>query len=497
MLGIDLFLSFWDIQKFFDKENLRDCMDSVHQAGVESKISNLWFMLNKKTQIRVLTGLGVTEYKHMIGNELVGQGTQGGALISGLNIDRGVNDYFENSNNEVCYGSVRLQPVLFQDDVVHMSTSRMACQAACSRMEAIMKSKQLLVHPSKSCIMISASKNNISRIKSEIKNHPIIYDDFEMKVKNEAKYLGDWMSEGGNSSSACVTIGKRKGRAITAIHEIGAILQDIRLHAIGGLMCGLDIYNMAIIPTLLYNSEMFTEMSKDALGELEEIQRMMLSVLLAVPLSCPRPALAWDTATMSMQNRIHERKLNLIVHIISLDESALAKQIYMEQRKHEWPGLSQEGKSLCREMYLPDITKETNFDAAEKRKWKRRIKEAVDKKNEKDLRESFDGYSKLDQLIGEEFDVKTYLKEMHMTDARMFFRMRTEMFNCKMNRSSDRQNRVALWQCSGCGNIDTQAHIIWCPAYQDLREGKSLNSNTDLVHYFKKVMQIRETLDLG
>ena len=81
--------------------------------------------------------------------------------------------------------------------------------------------------------------------------------------------------------------------------------------------------------------------------------------------------------------------------------------------------------------------------------------------------------------------------------ARMFFRMRTEMFNCKMNRSSDRQNRVALWQCSGCGNIDTQAHIIWCPAYQDLREEKSLNSNTDLVHYFKKVMHIRETLDLG
>ena len=78
---------------------------------------------------------------------------------------------------------------------------------------------------------------------------------------------------------------------------------------------------MAIIPALLYNSEMFTEISKEALGELEEIQTFLLSVLLTVPLSCPRPGLAWNTTAMSMQNRIDERKLNLIVHIISFDES--------------------------------------------------------------------------------------------------------------------------------------------------------------------------------
>ena len=41
-------------------------------------------------------------------DELVGKGTLGGALDSGLNIDQGVNEYFKDSVNEVCYGSVRL-----------------------------------------------------------------------------------------------------------------------------------------------------------------------------------------------------------------------------------------------------------------------------------------------------------------------------------------------------------------------------------------------------
>ena len=48
--------------------------------------------------------------------------------------------------------------------------------------------------------------------------------------------------------------------------------------------------------------------------------------------------------------------------------------------------------------------------------------------------------------------------------------------------------------CSECGNIDTQGHILWCPFHAHLREGKSLDSDSDLVEYMKKVFIIREEL---
>ena len=40
--------------------------------------------------------------------------------------------------------------------------------------------------------------------------------------------------------------------------------------------------------------------------------------------------------------------------------------------------------------------------------------------------------------------------------------------------------------------MDSQSHIVWCPAYAELREGKDLNSDQDLVTYYHEVMKIRE-----
>ena len=60
-LSIPLFLQLWDISKYFDKENLRDAMDTLHEAGVKGKLYRLWYILNKDTQIRVKASVGITE----------------------------------------------------------------------------------------------------------------------------------------------------------------------------------------------------------------------------------------------------------------------------------------------------------------------------------------------------------------------------------------------------------------------------------------------------
>ena len=40
--------------------------------------------------------------------------------------------------------------------------------------------------------------------------------------------------------------------------------------------------------------------------------------------------------------------------------------------------------------------------------------------------------------------------------------------------------------------MDSQAHIVWCPAYAALKEGKYLECNKDLVEYYQEFMKIRE-----
>ena len=73
------------------------------------------------------------------------------------------------------------------------------------------------------------------------------------------------------------------------------------------------------------------------------------------------------------------------------------------------------------------------------------------------------------------------------------------------NQVSDPRHRAELWRCDSCSslldpdscnNIDTQSHILWCPAYRKLREGKSLDNDKDIVNYFRQVMVIRSKLKL-
>ena len=76
----------YDIRKFFDKENLRDVMNTFKKCGISPRLYRTWFTLNRNTVIIVKTGAGMTAKAV----ELIGQGSAGGALASQVNIDMGL-----------------------------------------------------------------------------------------------------------------------------------------------------------------------------------------------------------------------------------------------------------------------------------------------------------------------------------------------------------------------------------------------------------------------
>ena len=337
---------------------------------------------------------------------------------------------------------------------------------------------------------------NYELIQREIDDNNIIYDNFPIKHKTQEKYLGDQLHEGGLKASNLATVMERKPRTIGAIFEIQSVLEDLRLHALGGMSSGLLIWQLAVIPSLLNNAGTWTEIDMETLKELDKLEALFLSVLLAVPLSAPRASLFWDTGTVSMENKIIKEKLGLAFHIKSLEDTTLAKQIYLEQVKNNWPGLTQEVGELCENMSIPNII--SSDQIMSKYSWKKLVKKAVETKNTEELKEKIEGYSKLEELKTEtKCEMKPYLKELSMKDARMKYRLRTNSFDCKMNQSSDPKNTASLWKCDSCMvNIDTQSHVLWCPAYAKLREGKSMDCDQDVLDYFHKVMVIRQKLKL-
>ena len=107
------------------------------------------------------------------------------------------------------------------------------------------------------------------------------------------------------------------------------------------------------------------------------------------------------------------------------------------------------------------------------------------------------GYKKIDHklMAGENFELKPYFKNLHISQARTKFRLRSFMTKTvKLNFASDKKFAADLWTCWHCPMVDSQAHVRICPAYQHLRAGKNLDNDQDLVRYFTQVIKFRDDM---
>ena len=483
------------MSKYFDKESLRDAMSSLYDAGVKGKLYRLWFMMNCDNQVKVLTSVGMTGIRAT--GENVGQGTVGGAILSSLNLDVGVTDGFSESDHEIYYGGkIRLNPLLYQDDSLRMATSVSSAQYGNNIMESVMNRKLLTIND-KSSYLVCGKHDQIRTIQDALARNPLSIKGEEIKRKSNEKYLGEIISSYGVADSVKATIKDRKGRIIASIYELSSIIEDFRMQVAGGLMSGLKIWMFGLLPSLLANSEMWTEISEDDIKSLEDIQHLLLQRIFAVPKTTPHVALRWDTGAVSLEMEICKRKLLFLHHVINMDESSLAREIFDVQKSEHLPGLVSECKSLLKSLNLPNILDIKVAAGLSKVAWKRLVKDAIKEIEVSKLKKQISTKSKLKDgpMSKEDFKIKDYLGKMTLDKSRMNFKMRSKMMDVKFNYSAKHEKE--LWLCdSCCSSIETQSHLLFCPAYSTLREGKDLLNDDHLIEYVQKVMHIRSKMNL-
>ena len=492
-LDTPLFLQLYDLSKYFDKEILRDAMDTLYNAGINGKLYRLWFMMNKDTQIRVKTSFGITDVAPT--GENVAQGSIGGGLISALNLCKSMTAYFTGSDSEVSYGSTRLSPILYQDDSARFCTGFEEAQKGNILISYAMKAKQLELNVDKCATILFGRGKRIQEMKEFIENNKILtIDGIEVKMKQEEKYLGDYIHSLGLSKSVESTVNKRYGKCLTQIMEIKSVIEEFRMHSLGAISSGLTIFNMAVLPFLLYNASTWFETSTKTINRLENLQHILQRCLLCVPNSTPIAAMCWDLGTVSIQHQINEAKLMFLHYVNGLDESTLAKEIYESQKSLNFPGLVVEARELLLLYGLPNIIDQKISQS--KQSWRKLVKNAIRRRYEDELKSQFNG-SKLKNgpFKTESFEMKEYLQEMNLSDSRTHFRRRSNMLNVKMNQKNNPVFANKLWKCEACFNLDSQSHLMWCPAFASLREGLNIDNDLDVVHYIQNVFKIRENMN--
>ena len=132
--------------------------------------------------------------------ENLGQGSRSAGTICSMSLSKSVSYFFEDSKNEVNYGSVALSPILFQDDGLRITTSIEGARDGLRRFENVMDSKTLNVNTDKSIYLLAGRTKNVDRIRNELKSNPLCFQGSVLREKQVKNWLGEMTRVLGNKS---------------------------------------------------------------------------------------------------------------------------------------------------------------------------------------------------------------------------------------------------------------------------------------------------------
>ena len=473
-----LILQLMHLEKFFDKECLVDVLDCAYSNNIKGKEYRLLYNLNKRREIKVITSVGETKPEEVI--EGLSQGTMESGPLSAASTDSGLMKFFGDSIYEIYYNNVvRLQGIAYQDDIFRASKNSDDAQAGISKLEAMAESKLLNFNEKKSCLVVVGGKKVKEKIEKELDQNPVMLYGKPMLRRKQEKYLGDQFF-GNTADSIEATVRKRKGNAILTINDIATIVSDARADSIGGISIAIDIWELAVIPFLLNNAGTWMGIQEKTIELLKEIQKVFLQRILKVK-TVAIPLMYWDLGQLLMTNRILKRKLLLIHHLANLEENALSKQVYLQQKENSLPGLVSE---MREELVQFDVTLDM-MESFSKRGWKNFVDENIKDKNKQDLLKMMKPLKKLnfDEIKNEQCEIKAYMKKLTYNDALFKFRMRGRILRTvKTHFKSDKKFTEDLWSCWDCSSLDTSSHILYkCSKYDDLRQDLDFDDDEEVI----------------
>ena len=180
------------------------------------------------------------------------------------------------------------------------------------RMTQMIKEKALQAHPEKSSILVLGSKAYKDRMIEEIKRQLILLSNFPLKIKDEDKYLGQTI--GSNlATSAVNTLKERYGKIKGAAMEVKQIIEDFQMQALGGLAAARDLWERALVHSLLACSGTWLGDIQEAVKLCDYIEGFYWKIILKVPDSCPKLAIRCEAKMRSTKWRIWEEKCLLLL----------------------------------------------------------------------------------------------------------------------------------------------------------------------------------------
>ena len=125
----------------------------------------------------------------------------------------------------------------------------------------------------------------------------------------------------------------RVARGIRCMRTTLAECADITLgqYAIESL---LTMYRAAFVQTVLFNSGGWCNLKKQDVEKLRVLQMKYLKRILHAPQSTPNVVVMLELGVQPITSELHERQLNFLHHILSMEERDPVRLVYEQQKRY-------------------------------------------------------------------------------------------------------------------------------------------------------------------
>lgn len=436
-MNIPLIIEFLDLRTAFDKMSLKHVLNDLWRCNVRGKIWRTIYNINQRSNISIKTALGHSP-EFNIGESLK-QGSVLASSLAAMHTDS-LSQLFSNEGLGVMYGDIRINCLLFQDDIVKIETST----------HNLNKANEMITHYQQMNLM-EFHQDKSKYIKTSKDETDIKLGTFILKETNSYQYLGDIISADGILKD---TIEARSKLCTSTVAELNSIIEEtvdenILIEAV------ITYHNSIIIPKLCLNTETWCLNSVE-LKALESIQNKSLKRMLRLPQGTPSQGLRAELGINSIENVISKRKLLYLHRVLNQPDGNITKRIMLQQMELPEDTWLSDTLNLCRGLYLCDDLK--TITDLPKVKWKNLIKGAIER-DETEKLTKWTANSKKYTSVNLKVTVKKYIQYLPPALAITMLKTRLGMIELKSNYRSMHKDT----KCRKCqSEEETLMHVLKC-----------------------------------
>ena len=451
-------IQIYDLKEAFDSLWLEDCLsdlyDSLSDPNKDEKIA-LLYKSSINNLVSVKTAHGLTQRKNI--NNLVQQGGTWGPLLCSNSIDKvGRNLLTDQTTGSDCYmyrNCVKILPLAMVDDLLVVSRCGIESLSLNVYVNTKIELKKLNFHVPDSNGLTKCHKLHIgmkTKTCPELKVHGC-----KMEEVLDDVYLGDVIMHNGRNTK---NVQKRVSRGLGLISQVINLLESVSFgrHYIE---IGLLLRESMFLSSMLYNVEVWYDISKAEVKEFERLDLILLRKILKVPNSTPKVALYLELGLVPINFLLKGRRIRYLHYLLSKETDGMLGKFFWAQWRNPVKGdWVTTVKDDMADLGFSDINE---IKLLSKYRIKVTVKQRVKELALNHLQEKLLSSSKMKHLRYYQLELQDYFKHHHLSvdDMRGTFRFRVRMHSFGENYRRDNNDTL----CPLCfSHIDSQDYLNEC-----------------------------------